>query len=60
MLTSRFTESQIAAVLEETEAGAEVAEAELSRKHGNSAVTSYYWRSKFGEMSASDLRHPPL
>ena len=45
MKRSRFTESQIVAVLKEGEAGMPVAE--LCRKHGVSNATYYQWKSKY-------------
>ena len=48
MKTSRFTDSQIMAVLKEAEAGVPVPE--LGRTHGISAATFYQWRAKFGGM----------
>lgn len=54
MRKSKFTESQIAAVLKEAEGG--VAVAEVSRKHGISAATFYQWRNKYGGMEVSDLK----
>jgi len=54
MRKSKFSESQIAAVLKEAEAG--VAVSELARKHGISSATFYQWRSKFGGMSVSDMQ----
>lgn len=50
----KFSESKIAAILKEVEAG--VAVSEVSRKHGVSANTIYQWRSKFGGMSVSDMQ----
>jgi putative transposase len=44
MKKSRFSESQIVAILKEGEAGVGVAQ--LTRKHGISAATCYYWKSK--------------
>lgn len=48
MKKSRFTDSQIMAVLKEAEAG--VSAPELCRTHGISTATFYKWRSKFGGM----------
>ena len=45
MKKSRFTESQIVAVLKEGEAGMPVAE--LCRKHDVSNATYYQWKSKY-------------
>jgi len=50
---SRFTETQIVAVLKEGEAG--VAVAELLRKHGISKQTYFKWKSKYGGASVKDL-----
>lgn len=54
MRKSKFSESQIAGVLQEAEAG--VAVSEVARKHGISAATFYQWRSKYGGMSVSDMQ----
>ena len=51
MKTSRFTDSQIIAVLKQAEAGTPVPE--LCREHGISSATFYKWRAKFGGMDAS-------
>jgi putative transposase len=51
MKTSRFTESQIIAILKQAEAGAPVPA--LCREHGMSSATFYKWRAKFGGMDAS-------
>jgi len=48
---SRFSDSQIIAVLKQAEAGTPVPE--LCRIHGISSATFYKWRSKFGGMDAS-------
>ncbi|MGH8113111.1 MAG: transposase [Rhodanobacteraceae bacterium] len=54
MRKSKFSESQIAAVLKEAEAG--VAVADVCRQHGISAATFYQWRSKYGGMGVSDMQ----
>lgn len=51
MKTSRFSDSQIIAILKEAEAGTPVPE--LCRSHGISSATFYKWRAKFGGMDAS-------
>lgn len=48
MKKSRFTDSQIMAVLKEAEAGVSVPE--LCRAHNISTATFYKWRTKFGGM----------
>ena len=54
MKKSRFTESQIVAILKEGEAG--VAIAEIVRKHGISRGTYFNWRSKYSGVSVSELK----
>jgi len=51
MKTSRYTDSQILAILKQAEVGSPVPE--LCREHGMSSATFYKWRSKFGGMDAS-------
>lgn len=51
MKKSRFTDSQIIAVLKQAQGGTPVPE--LCRAHGISSATFYKWRSKFGGMDAS-------
>lgn len=51
---SRFTESQIVAVLKEGEAGLPMAE--LCRKHGISSATYYNWKSKYSGVEISELQ----
>jgi putative transposase len=51
MKKSRFSDSQILAVLKQAEAGTPVAN--LLREHGISGATFYKWRAKYGGMDAS-------
>jgi putative transposase len=51
MKTSRFSDSQILAILKQAEAGSPVPD--LCREHGISSACFYKWRSKFGGMDAS-------
>jgi putative transposase len=48
---SRFTDSQIMAVLKQAEVGTAVPD--LCREHGISTATFYKWRAKFGGMDVS-------
>ena len=51
MKTSRFSDSQILAILKQAENGVPVTE--LCREHGMSSAAFYKWRAKFGGMDAS-------
>jgi putative transposase len=51
MKKSRYTDSQILAILKQAEAGTPVPE--LCREHGMSSATFYKWRAKYGGMDAS-------
>jgi putative transposase len=54
MKKSRFTESQIVAILKEGEAGVPVAQ--LTRKHGISAATYYHWKAKYAGAGVAELK----
>ena len=51
MKTSRFTDSQIMAILKQAEAG--IPAPDLCREHGISIASFYKWRAKYGGMDAS-------
>jgi len=51
MKTSRFSDSQILAILKQAEDGVPVTE--LCREHGMSGAAFYKWRAKYGGMDAS-------
>jgi putative transposase len=54
MRTSKFSETQIVAILKEADLGAKVKE--ICRKYGISDATYYKWKSKYGGMDASELK----
>lgn len=51
MKKSRYSDSQILAILNQAEAGTPTPE--LCREHGMSSATFYKWRAKYGGMDAS-------
>lgn len=51
MKTSRYSDSQIMAILKQAESGVPVPE--LCREHGMSSASFYKWRAKYGGMDAS-------
>ena len=53
MRKSKFTESQIMAILKQNEAGILVPE--LCREHGISSASFYKWRSKYGRMAIQQI-----
>lgn len=54
MKKGRHTDSQIIAILKQSEAGTPVPE--LCREHGMSSATFYKWRAKYGGMDASMIK----
>jgi putative transposase len=54
MKKTRFTETQIVAILKSADAGLKVKD--LCREHGISEATYYNWKSKYGGMEASDVK----
>ena len=54
MKKSRFSETQIVAILKQADAGVKVKD--ICREHGISDATYYKWKSKYGGMEASDLK----
>ena len=54
MRKSKFTESQIVAILGEGEAGVPVAE--VCRKHGISNGLYYQWKSRYSGVSVNELK----
>ena len=54
MRKSKFSDSQIMAMLKQNENG--IAVADLCREHGLSQAQFYKWRSKFGGMDTSMIK----
>lgn len=54
MIKSRFSESQIVAILNKAQQGVKIVD--LCREHGISDVTFYNWRSKYGGLSVNELK----
>jgi len=54
MKKTKFSESQIVAILKEGEAGLPVAQ--ILRKYGISQATYYNWKSKYGGASVAELK----
>ena len=54
MKKSRYTDSQILAILKQNEAGVSVAD--LCREHGMCDATFYNWRAKYGGMDVSLMK----
>jgi len=54
MRKSKFTVTQIVAILKSADAGKKVQD--ICREYGISDATYYKWKSKYGGMEASDLK----
>ena len=54
MKKSKFSDSQILAILKQAEGGMPIPE--LCREHGISSATFYNWRSKYGGMDTSLMK----
>jgi putative transposase len=54
MRKSRYTDSQIMAILKQNEQGVSVPD--LCREHGMSSAQFYNWRSKYGGMDTSLMK----
>jgi putative transposase len=54
MRQSKFTETQIVAILKEADGGRPVNE--IWRQYGISSATYYKWKAKYGGLEASDVK----
>jgi putative transposase len=54
MKKTRFTETQIVAILKKQEAGMKTAD--ICREHGISDATFYNWKAKYGGLEVSDVK----
>jgi len=54
MKATRFTESQIVAIIKQQDGGQTVAQ--ITREHGISEATFYNWRAKYGGMQVSEVK----
>jgi putative transposase len=54
MVRKHYADEQIISVLKEAEAGAKIGE--LCRKYGMSEATYYNWKSKYADLTVSELK----
>ncbi len=54
MKRTRFTETQIVAILKKQEAG--IKTSDICREHGISDATFYNWKAKYGGLQVSDVK----
>ena len=54
MKKTRFTETQIIAILKQQEAGLKVSD--ICREHGISDATFYNWKAKYGGLDVNELK----
>lgn len=54
MKKTRFTETQIVAILKKQEAGMKTSD--ICREHGISDATFYNWKAKYGGLQVSDVK----